>query len=603
MIAVLSVVGWRLWTPVPHASVWTPVVRFVDPPSRAGQDPGPAARGVGARRGAIGDRTRYVLPLRQDGLDATFESADVVVPKSAELAFTLGATFGSETDHVVTFEIRACQAAACDAVFSERVDFATAAAPEGWLERRVTLTQLAGTTRRFVFHARATSPATQVLWANPTLRAAVPRDAAARNNVILVSLDTLRADRLTSYGYAHDTAPFIDATFARGGTVFEHCVAAATTTTASHMTMFTALPPSVHEVGLANIQRLAPWISTLPELLRAEGFSTGAITEDGWVTFGQGFGRGFDTYLENKGPNIAKPKGQADVTFREAEAWLRRHRDERFFLFLHTYQVHSPYVPPPEYAPLFADQPGTPPHMGPEAANYDREIRFTDDMLRTMFTTMAELGLDDETVVVLTSDHGEEFGEHGCVQHGEQLYEEVTRVPLMIWGPGVPAGRRVAEPVGLIDIMPTVLDLAGVDPPAAAMGVSLVPALTSGHAPADRHLFTESWAQDVCPGKTFERPGFVVRTGHSKLARYRRDGAFVYERYDLATDRLERTNRYDPQAGDAAALRALVDRYQEDCRLRAKMLQTSKRASGPAKDSVPLDDRQREKLRALGYVE
>jgi arylsulfatase A-like enzyme len=347
---------------------------------------------------------------------------------------------------------------------------------------------------------------------------------------------------------------------------------------------------------------LPHWIATVPEVLRAERFTTGAITENGWVTFAQGFGRGFDTYRENKGPHIGEPKGQADVTFATAEEWLGRHRDERFFLFLHTYQVHFPYVPPADYAGLFTE--GVDPSSSPsvDAANYDREIRFTDDMLRKLYATMRELGIADDTIVVLTSDHGEEFSEHGCIWHGEQLYDEVTRVPLMIQGPGVAAGKRVPEPVGLVDVMPTILGLVGVAEPPKLMGVDLAPALASGHAPADRRIVTESWVDKLCPGKTFQKPGFVVRQGARKLARYRRDGAFAYEAFDLAADPGERSNLFAADPAAHADLRAFVDGYEEDAKARATALRTEARATAEP-GAVPIDDRQREKLRALGYAD
>ncbi len=594
MIVVVGVAGWLTWTRVWHPSrAQAPVVRLLDVAANG--------RDAAIQRGTIGDQTRAVLPLRQDGLEGTFESRDVEIPQAGELTFALGATFGSpaDTDRAVTFEVRACQAAACDAVFSERIDFTTAPAAE-WLKRRVTLAPLAGTSRRFVFTTRTTSPTTRVLWASPTLRAAIPRAATARN-VILVSLDTLRADHLGSYGYHHDTAPFIDATFARGGTLFEHCVAAATTTMASHMTMFTSVPPSVHGVGLEAPVALPSSIAPLPELLQAAGFTTGAITEDGWVTIKR-FGRGFDTYQENTGPNLMEPTGQVDVTFGQAKDWLKSHRDERFFLFLHTYQVHYPYVPPQEYAALFADPGTTPPGFAGDAANYDREIRFVDDTFRDLFETIRSLELDDETIIVVTSDHGEEFGEHGCQYHGPHLYEEVAHVPLMMWGPGIPAGRRIAEPVGLLDVLPTILDLAGVAIPAQAMGQSLVPALASGHAEANRRLSTEAWAMLNCGGHVYKSPGIAIRVGAQKISRYTRDGAVAYELYDLAADPGERDDRqHEPGAG-AAALKSLVDGYQDDCRTRAAALRGQRGPESEPSD-VPIDERQREKLRALGYVE
>jgi arylsulfatase A-like enzyme len=563
--------GACLWFRKPVMMV--PVVRFVDVGA-------PGSTGAGVRRVTVDDQTRYVLPLKQDGFEATFDSAEVQIPPGARLEFDLGANFGAGGDRAVTFEVRACGAPGCEGVFSERVDFASPGTP-AWLSRSVALERFAGSSRRFVFHSLTTTPAARALWGNPTVLAPAARPRDARN-IILISLDTLRADHLGSYGYGRGTA---------------------TTTTASHMTMFTALPPSVHGVGLTNVTPLPAWMATVPELLRAQAFTTGAITEDGWVTFALGFGRGFDTYQENKGSDVMHPSGQVDVTFGAAKEWLRRYRDRRFFLFLHTYQVHFPYVPPPEYAPMFADQvPADAPPAVRDAADYDREIRFTDDTLRDLFATMRELHLDEDTVVVLTADHGEAFGEHGCFFHGDQLYDEVTHVPLMIWGAGIPAGVRVPQPVGLIDVMPTILDLGGVRIPAQAMGESLVQALSSGRARAGRHLFTESWAAKPCM-PDYQQPGFVVREGTRKLARYRRSGVFSYELYDLASDPLERTNRYAADAADTRALQTAVDTYVNDCNARAQALRGAAGATSEPVEAAPLDERQRQKLRALGYAD
>jgi arylsulfatase A-like enzyme len=589
VIVILGAVAWGMSTYLDRPRMWIPVARFID-----------GAPGTSARHAAMADEKRHVLPLKPNGFEGIFETPVVSIPRDAELGFALGAAVAPRGDRVVTFEIRACREAACDGLFSERVDFAVVGV-EHWQERRIPLARFAGESRRFVFRVVTTAPTTQPFVANPTVFAPTSRPRKA-HNVILISLDTLRADRLGSYGYAHDTSPFIDATFARGGVLFEHCTAAATTTTPSHMTMFTSLPPSVHDVGLDNVKALPDWIPTLPETLRAAGFTTGAITENGWVTFVQGFGRGFDTYAENKGPDLMETKGQADVTFHAAGEWLRRHRDERFFLFLHTYQVHDPYVPPPEYMSLFEAQ-DVPSSAASASANYDREIRFTDDVLRQLFATMRDLGIDDDTIVVVTSDHGEQFGEHGCLKHGEHLYQEVALVPLMIHGPGIPHGVRVAEPVGLIDVMPTILQLAGVPAPEHAMGVSLTQALQSEHAPADRRLFIEAWNKGLCYGDRQTLPALGVRLGAWTLARYHRDGANRYEQYDLANDPRERTNRYESGSATSRELQSILDGYQKDCAARAEMLRGRARPGMAAGEEVELDARQREKLRALGYIQ
>jgi arylsulfatase A-like enzyme len=607
VVAVLSVLvaSAAAWLWCRTEQVMMPAIRLVD--AAGGSDQGRVARGSGLARGTIGDEHRYVLAMRAEGGIFTHQTAELTIEKGSYLELGLGATEVSTSPGTITFEVQACVASTCEAIFSERVDFSAATA-SAWLDRKVSLERFGGRQTTLIFHATPSRADLRPLWANPTVYEPARRQERERN-VILISIDTLRADHLGSYGYARATSPFVDETFARDGTLFQHCVAAATTTTPSHMTMFTSVPPSVHGIGLRGLQGLPAWLVTMPELVRAGGYSTGAITEDGWVTYGQGFGRGFDSYAENKSPDLMAPLGQVDLTFRKAKEWLGRHRDERFFLFLHTYQVHFPYAPPPEYATLFGEQvTNDSPSVARDAANYDREIRFTDDHLRDLFATIRELGLDRHTVVILTSDHGEEFSEHGCIWHGAQLYDEVTHVPLMLWGAGIPKGKRVATPVAHVDLMPTILDVIGLPIPDQATGTSLV-ALLTGQPPAgDRHLFSEAWADGHCAERDpatmpYGPPGLLIQTGARKLARYRRHGAVEYELYDLDTDPGERHDGYAAAGSEIAVLKDTLDAYESDGRARAGALKKGAPTSAAPDTPVPLDDRQREKLRALGYVE
>lgn len=599
-VVMAGAAAWYSWR---APRVMMPTLRLVDAGAKAGVA---AARGTGVPRAQIGDDHRYVLSTRVEQGVAVHRTADVAIPQGAVLAFALG-TERTTSAGTVTFAIDACSGDVCEPVFVEAVEVGPAT-PSEWRDRRVSLAHLGALRRVLVFHATPSPADLRPLWANPTLLAPGRRRDHERN-VVLISLDTLRADHLGSYGYGRATSPFIDETFARGGTVFERCVAASTTTPPSHMTMLTSVPPLVHRVGVRGIQGLPTWLATAPELLRAAGYATGAVTEDGWVSYSQGFGRGFDSYTENKSPDLMAPLGQADLTFRNASAWLREHRDERFFLFVHTYQVHAPYAPPPEYAALFADQiPADAPPAVRDAANYDREIRFTDDQLRGFVATLRELALDRRTVVMIVSDHGEEFVEHGCTEHGGQLYDEVARVPLLLWGAGVPAGKRIATPVAHLDVMPTILDLAGLPRPDQTMGTSLVPWMT-GTPPAEaRQLFGEAWVDARCAGgagepRIYEAPGLIVQSGTLKLHRYRRNGTVREELYDVATDPTERTDLSG--AGEAAAvpLRAALDDYERACAARARALAAGASTGSGTAAAPTLDERQREKLRALGYVD
>jgi arylsulfatase A-like enzyme len=540
----------------------------------------------------------------------------VHIPEGARLEFSLGILEPAWDQGRVDFRLLSCESSQCSPLFSETID-PSSKGQQGWQERRVSLDGLAGKTRSFLFEAKPILKEggfSFPVWGNPTIYAPAPR-AADDVNVILLSIDTLRARSLTTYGCRHDTAPFIEERFGKGGTVFEDCVASATSTTPSHMSMFTSLQPAAHGVK-SGLEALSPTITTLPELLRAADIETAAVTEDGWLGIQYGFGRGFNTYAENKSADIMVPAGQVDLTFGKAKGWLSWNRDKRFFLFLHTFQVHEPYWPPPRYKHLFTDFEGgkidanSPAHLR-AMANYEREIRYTDDELRSLFVTIDSLGLAKNTVFILASDHGEEFLEHGQLGHGANLYEEAVHVPLMFWGKGVPAGKRIEKPVSHVDFMPTILDLFGIPSPDYARGVSLMPLLEGASAPtrvAERALFSESHspiAREKDKIVPFLRPAYAVRKGHRKLSRYRTGKGYRYELYDLSTDPQEKHNLYPSRAHDAADLRILIDNYEKRCaQRRAKIESALTRTPASTVPEKPLlDPAQEEKLRALGYIE
>jgi len=292
----------------------------------------------------------------------------------------------------------------CVAVFDEAIDPGSDQALE-WQNNHVSLAEWAGRSVSVRFETRAErgepSPYVYPLWANPTITRTAERPTGARN-FILVSLDTLRADHLPSYGYPVDTAPFLEEAFAQRGTLFVNPVASAATTAVSHMSIFTGLHGFEHQI--ANLyRRLSHKKRTLAEMLRGAGFETGAVTENGALLMSQGFGRGFNSYRENKEADVSSFAGQAERTLALAESRLRRHRDKPFFLFVHTYQVHFPYTPPPDYDALTPSLPDevAPPADIPEERHpllYDREIRYLDDLLRGFFSRLEDLELDEDYV-------------------------------------------------------------------------------------------------------------------------------------------------------------------------------------------------------------
>ncbi|MEO2169847.1 MAG: sulfatase, partial [bacterium] len=284
--------------------------------------------------------------------------------------------------------------------------------PTGWKNLRLDLSALAGRKVRFAFDTEWQTPGIAFpLFGAPQVLARAKRGKA--RNVILVSLDTLRGDHLEKF---HEEIPLMPelAAFAAEGTLFERAFSAYPSTSASHMTLFTSTYPVVHQVTFAN--QLAPrWLSTLTEVFAAGGYETGAVTENAMLAAHSGFARGFDTYLENKGLGKWESAGEAEATFGAGIDWIDAHRDEVFFLFLHTYEVHSPYTPPADVA--LPKLPNGAPVAEVKARRYQGEVRHTDRLLAELFRKVEELGLAEETIVVVTSDHGEAFGEHGHVGH------------------------------------------------------------------------------------------------------------------------------------------------------------------------------------------
>lgn len=295
----------------------------------------------------------------------------------------------------------------------------------------------------------------------------------ATTNVILISLDTLRADRLGCYGYSRPTSPTMDA-LARRGVRMSNAIAEASWTLPSHMTLFTSLFPSTHGVTLPE-KKLSPEILTMGEILKKRGYRTYANTEGGFVNGQYGFGRGFEHY-DNEKKSFQK-------TLQQAQNWIDQLTgDEPYFVFLHTYAVHCPYTPPPKYGAMFQTRPpedhldttgkcGNPHYnsMGLTAGQvrflsdqYDAEIRYADDCLAAFVQYLEKKKALANTILVILSDHGEEFGEHGKIGHERTLYMECLKVPMIFVSKNIKP-RVVTETVGLSDVMPTVLDMLKID--------------------------------------------------------------------------------------------------------------------------------------------
>ena len=407
------------------------------------------------------------------------ESSRFGIPTGAELRVRLGVdSLRSGEAPPARFVVRARARAGRSATLLARtLDPAHNRSEATWIDERVALDGVRdslGPDLQLVFKAKSARTAGRLgfpLWGDPVI-VGPPGDASAPapRNVVLVSLDTLRADGLGCYG--GPSTPTLDR-IAHEGALFEVAVAAAPSTRPSHASMLTGVYPCVHGVGADGGVGLPAALSPLAEILRQKGYTTAAITEGGDLDAAT-FARGFGSFRVNSAGTLDRPTGRVEDDVADARAWLARHADERFFLFLHTYQTHAPYTPPAPYRTVDAEKRS----REPDHDLYEAEVRYTDDALAPLFAALDGLGLDERTIVVVTSDHGEAFGEHGSFFHGDHLYEEDVRIPLIWWAPGlIPSGRRISAVAGLADIVPSVLRVVGIEPPAWVHGRDLTRAL------------------------------------------------------------------------------------------------------------------------------
>lgn len=376
----------------------------------------------------------------------------------------------------------------------------------------------------------APGPGPRVAWAPLRLAGTGPhpgRGADPRPNVLVIVVDTLRADHLPSYGYGRDTAPRIHDLLARRGTLFEQARVQASWTQPSALSYLTGRypealgPPEVVGLGVPE------GVPTLAELLRARGYRTAAYIANPVLHRGNGFARGFDTFYTPEA-SVRSLFRHGDALTERALPWIASHAGapEPFFLYVHYLDPHDPYDNPdvtdgrsPFYPDYEGPVDGAWPHAlhagraelpDPETgvrqltALYDSEIRYADRQVGRLLDALPAEVLED-TLVILTADHGEELADHGGWKHGPTVYDEVIRVPWIVrWDGRVAAGRRVDEPVELVDLVPTVLAAtadggepeveAEPAPPPNLDGVDLLPVLTAAERPPRRPAFSHHLA-------------------------------------------------------------------------------------------------------------
>lgn len=413
------------------------------------------------------------------------------------------------------------------------------------------------------------------------LLALLPRlaGAAEKTNIILITLDTVRADRMGFLGSKRGLTPNLDAV-AQQGIVFERAYSQAPLTPVSHAAILTGTYPQFHQVhDFGN--KLGTSLPYLPSLLHSRGYRTGAfvgsIILDPKNGFAPGFERGFDVYdagfhRQRRGENrFESVQRRADETLSHALPWLENNAQGPFFMFLHLWDAHDPYEPPAPYKTRYA------------AAPYDGGIAYLDSALGKLFAFLRAKGLYENSLIVIMSDHGEALGDHGEKTHGVFLYDATIHVPLLLKLPGEKfAGRRIKARVSLVDVAPTILDAVLDAVPSVMQGQSLLGILYASAA-QDRPSFAEAEYPKSAFGWS---PLKALRTGNFLYVK-----APQQELYDLAADPAEKQNLAAIQKAAASRLSTQVEDF---------LKRTS--AGAAAANESALDPKDVEKLTALGYV-
>ncbi len=555
----------------------------------------------------------------------------VTVPEGARLDVAFAVACGEGDDCVVggRFVLEARRGSSPAEVL---VDRKVRPRQRCWQVERVDLARFGGERLELALSAEvdAADPATAApaaLWAEPLW---VENPPGGRPNIVLISVDTLRADHLGSYGYDRPTSPELDA-LAADGTRFSAAISQAPWTTPAQMSLLTSLYPTAHGVNQTfdnlkaslqgeSVYRVLPQgVPTLATALKREGYRTAAITGGYTVAGDLGFHHGFDTYYDRGQHYLRKP------IWTRLERWLDHRRGSPFFLFFHTFEVHTPYTrltmadglftdtQIEELGEIFAGRRGGEgtmwerirrylraqglyePHI--VSALYDGGIRHTDAFLGRLFEALEDRGLYDRTILVVTSDHGEGFGEHSgkLAQHGDSMYEELIRVPLILRLPDHPErGQVIDRPVELIDVAPTLLEAAGVPVPGGMQGRSLLPLLTGERRAGDRWAISEATSHGpelkALRGQRYKYIAAFRPDGHERGGLR---GAPVWEQlFDLGADPGERQNLYHRDPEQVRAMRRRMGQWSE-----------AARAGAVDAETVEVSDQIRDGLRALGYLD
>ncbi len=435
------------------------------------------------------------------------------------------------------------------------------------------------------FAVRSAGLARRLAWLLPMAMTVLLAAAAAPTprppSLLFITVDTLRADRLECYGYRQVKTPRINA-LAADGILVENAFTPVPVTLPSHASLFTGTYPWFHGVRDFTGSALGPERTTLAELLLAAGYRTGAVIGAAVLEARWGLDQGFSFYSDYFPPQpdrnwqqIAERRG--DQVVRESLEWIEKNRQVPFFLWVHLYDPHDPYTPPAPYDGLYGSRP------------YDGEVAWTDECVGRLLDGLKKSGLYESSLIVLVSDHGEGLGEHGEETHGYFLYDSTLRIPLIFKLPGTdaPRARRVSGPLETVDVLPTVIDILGINGKTAApeiQGRSAL-ALLLGQAPPSEK---PSLAEIMLPFYQFDySPLSSLRTGRFKYIE-----APKPELYDTAADPGEKNNLTGSVPDQAAGMKEA---------LRRQMERTAAKKGQVAAPRIT-DSAMAEKLASLGYL-
>ena len=551
------------------------------------------------------------------------------VPPNARLDLALG----TMEDLPPTFKVTAAAEGGEPQVLLEH----TVTTPNRWEWQSIDLAEFAGRKTSVSLSLVAEKPGTLGFWGTPTVRTRSSTEQAGPRGVILIHADTLRPDHLGMYGHTRDTAPFL-AKLAKEGVLFTQAYAQAGWTKVSTSSFMTSLYPTTHGVSV-QADRLPASATTTAEVYRAAGYATVSFSSVAFTGLGTNLHQGYEELHErtsvDTGPQYTSKTAREFVD--RAGDWIRNHRDTPFFMYLHFFDPHPPFEPRRPWDATWADLTKREAHLqqreamrkvianpfmadramatrdemlkaGVDPATYlaydkdwyDGSIRGLDAELARLFEQLRGLGLDRDVAVAFLADHGEEFQEHGRMWHGQSVYGELMHVPLVVrWPAGIKGGNVVDEPVELIDVAPTLLELSALGRPEAMQGQSLLPLLRPS-AGASAAWKRRPVIMEKQPMGGNEHPeasqAFAIIDGNWKLIHntIREADRPEYELFDVSKDPLDAKNVASEHPDVVQRLSKALDGWHT--------MATAARLKPDAETTKALSAEELQRLRSLGYV-